>query len=85
MPELLCRGDSINFSHQIQSEYYGGNWCVSIEGILLEPFSDSNQASSSLASETVSNQKVFHYFLSDYNKQYAATTAVHSKNITELS
>ena len=27
------------FSHKIQSEYYGGNISVSIEGILLEYFS----------------------------------------------
>ena len=40
----LCRRDYAEklvtiFSHKIQSEYYGGNISVSIEGILLEYFS----------------------------------------------
>ena len=42
------------FAHQIQSEYYGGNQCVSIEVIELEHFSASNQASSSLTYGAVS-------------------------------
>ena len=33
-----------SFSHQIQSEYYGGNITVSIEYIELENFSDTKQS-----------------------------------------
>ena len=35
----LCRSSGSQFSHQIQSQYYGGNRYVSIEGVLLEHFS----------------------------------------------
>ena len=40
---MLCRRDYAervvdSFPHQIQSEYYGGNRSVSIEGIALEHF-----------------------------------------------
>ena len=40
---MLCRRDYAervvaSFTHQIQSEYYGGNISVSIEGIALEKF-----------------------------------------------
>ena len=31
-----------NFAHQIQSEYYGNNWSVSIEWIEWEHFSALN-------------------------------------------
>ena len=42
---MLCRRDFADrlvasFSHQIQSEYYGVNRSVSIEGITLEHFSE---------------------------------------------
>ena len=42
--DVLCRRDYAemavaSFAHQIQSEYYGGNRSVSIEGITLEHFS----------------------------------------------
>ena len=42
--DMLCRPDFAervvaSFSHQIQSEYYGGNRYVSIEVIALEHFS----------------------------------------------
>ena len=42
--DLLCRryyNERVvaRFAHQIQSEYYGGNRSVSIEGIALEHFS----------------------------------------------
>ena len=45
---VLCWRDYVerivySFSHQIQSEYYGGNRYLSIKGIALEYFSDSNQ------------------------------------------
>ena len=40
---MLCRRDYAekvvaSFAHQIQSEYYGSNRSVSIEGIVLEQF-----------------------------------------------
>ena len=49
--DALCRSDCAewivsSFTHQIQSEYCGGNWYASIEAIALENFSASNQASS---------------------------------------
>ena len=42
--DVLCRCDYVErvvsiFYHQSQSEYYGGNRSVSIEGIALEHFS----------------------------------------------
>ena len=36
-----------SFSHQIKSEYYGGNISVTIEGVKLEHFSASDQGTSS--------------------------------------
>ena len=49
--DVLCWNDNTDrivssFAHQIQSEYYIGNWSVYIEGIALENFSASNQAGS---------------------------------------
>ena len=46
--DVLCFHDYAeqvvaSFAHQIQSEYYGGNRTVYIEGIVLENFSDSSQ------------------------------------------
>ena len=83
---VLCHSDyneqiASIFAHQIQSEYYGGNRCVSIEGIVLDHFSDSNQARSSLTYEAVSRQAVFFYSLLDDRKQDAATTVTYSKHI----
>ena len=57
--DILCQSDYAerilsSFDHQIQSEYSDGNRSVSIEGIALENFGDSNQSSSSLISEAVS-------------------------------
>ena len=42
--DVVCRSDYYDrvvacFAHQIQSEYYGGNGSVSIDGIELENFS----------------------------------------------
>ena len=44
LQDMLCRSDYservvARYAHQIQSEYYGGNRSVSIEGIELEHFS----------------------------------------------
>ena len=57
--DVLCRSDYEDhivsiFAHQIKSESCGGNRSVSIEGIELENFSASNQASLSLTYEAVS-------------------------------
>ena len=54
--DILCRCDYVerilsSFAHQIQSEYYGRNRSVYIEGISLDHFSASNQSSSSLTSD----------------------------------
>ena len=70
-----------SFSHQIQSEYYGGNRYVYIEGIALEHFSASHHNSPLFASDYVSRQFGFNPFFSDYRKQDAATTNEHSKRI----
>ena len=83
---VLCRSDCAerivsSFANQIKSEYYGGNRYLSIEGIVLENLSASNQKILSLKSETVSHQAVFHLFLSDESKKYAAKKPEHSKNI----
>ena len=76
--------NSIHFSHQIQSEYYCGNQYVSIEEIVLDHFSGSNQASSHITSEAVSCQAEFCSFLSSNIKQDDATTAAHHKYIMEI-
>ena len=43
--DMLCRRDHAervvaSFANKIQSDYYGGNRSVSIEGIALEQFSE---------------------------------------------
>ena len=65
--DVICRRDYIEkvvarFAHQIQSEYYGVNRSVSIEGITLEHFSALPKAD--IKSTTPSRQchAVFHYF-----------------------
>ena len=57
---------------------------MSIEGIVLEHFSVSPKAN--INSTTPSHQRhaVFHYFLFDDIKQYAATTTAHSKRLISL-
>ena len=65
--DVLCRRDYservvASFANQIQSEYYGGNISVSIEGISLENFSAVPQAD--INSYTISCQPhaLFHSF-----------------------
>ena len=65
--DVLCRRDYderlvARFDNQIQSEYYGGNRSVSIEGIALEHFSAAPKPD--IKSSTISRQrhKVFHSF-----------------------
>ena len=69
------------FSNQIQSEYYGGNRSVSIEGIALEHFSAETQAY--IMSSTLSRQghAMFHSFLSDNSKHDSATTTAYRKRL----
>ena len=86
---VFCRHDyeeyvGASFAHQIQYEYYAGNRYVSIEGITLEHFSATYQKISSYSSHSRTLNAVFHSFISDNSKQYAATTAAHSKRIIEL-
>ena len=66
--DVLCRRDyaervAARFANQIQSEYYGGNRSVSIEGIALEHFSAAPQAD--IKPSTLSRQlhAVFHFFI----------------------
>ena len=70
-----------SFANQIKSEYYGVNRSVSIEGILLKYFNAVPQAD--INSSTILRQRhaVFHYFLSENSKQYAATNTAHSKQL----
>ena len=68
--DVLCRRDYAervvaSFANQIQSEYYGGNISVSIEGIELEHFSAALQADINSTSPSRPRHAVFHYFLSD--------------------
>ena len=83
--DVLCCSDYADrvvaiFDNQIQSEYYGGNISVSIEGIALEHFSAATQADINLCPR----HAVFNSFLSDNRKQDAATTTEHSKRLISL-
>ena len=73
-----------SFAHQIKSEFYGDNWYVYIEGIVLENFSATTQPDISSGPEWHTRHTMFHYFLSDYSKQDAATTSAHRKHIIEF-
>ena len=72
------------FDNQIQSEYYGGNRSVSIEGITLEHFSAAQQSDINSSTLARPRHAVFHSFLSDNSKQDAATTTAHSKRLISL-
>ena len=84
MPLILYRTCSSHFSHQIQSECYGGNRSVSIEGIVFKHFSAIDQRTelSYFYSRTIHG--VFYSFLSDNIKKYTATPDAHRKLIVEL-
>ena len=73
-----------SFSHQIQSEYYGGKISVSIEGITPEKFSALQQTEINSSTKPCPLYAVFNSFLSDDIKQYAAITTAHSKRLIEL-
>ena len=81
--DVLCRHDYAgrliaSFANKIQSEYYGGNISVYIEGIALEHFSALPQAY--INSTKLSHQRhaLFHSFLYDDSKQDVATITAHS-------
>ena len=65
--DVLCRHDYAErvvarFANQIQSEYYGGNRSVSIDGIALEHFSASPQEDINSTIPSRPRHAVFHYF-----------------------
>ena len=83
---MLCRCDYADrlvtsFTNQIQSEYYGRNISVSIEGITLEHFSKLTNSGIKAPTKSFPRHAVFYYFLSDNSRQYAATTIAHSKRL----
>ena len=51
------------FPHQIQSEYYGGNIYVSIEGISLEHLIELPQTEINSSTKPCPRHAVFHAFL----------------------
>ena len=71
------------FVQQIQSEYYGGNCSISIEGIALEQF--KTELVDVIADETNDDsiQAVFYSFLSDESAQDGATTATHTRQLVQ--
>ena len=71
-------------TNQIQSEYYDGNRAVSVEGIELDHFRESQQSQAFYGPSSPTSHAVFHSFLSDNSKHDADTTAAHSKHIIEL-
>ena len=86
---MLCRRDYayrvvVSFPHQIQSEYYGANISVSIEGIALEHFSALSQTKINSSTKLYPRHAVLHYFLSGDIKQDSATTNEQSKILIEL-
>ena len=68
-------------ANQIQSEYYGGNRSVSIEGIALEYFSARPKADINSTTPPRQRHAEFHYFLSDNRKQDADNTTAHIKRL----
>ena len=81
---IMLRGLSASFANQIQSEYYGGNISVSIEGIALEHFSVVSQTNINSTTPSRQCHAVFHSFWSDDSKQDAATTTAHINRFISL-
>ena len=86
---ILCRRDYAervvaSFDNKIQSEYYGGNRSVSIEGIALEHFSAAPKVDNNTSTTSCQRHVVFQSFLSDYSKQDVATTTSHRKRLISL-
>ena len=81
---IILGGVVASFPHQIQSEYYGGNISVSIEGIALENFSALPQTEIKSSTKSCPRHAVFYTYLTDDSKQYTATTTTHSKRLIGL-
>ena len=85
---LCCRYYSerivSSFDHQIQSEYYGVDRSVSIEGISMEHFSALPDTGMNSSTKSCPRNSVFHYFLLDDSKQDAYTTTSHINCFIEL-
>ena len=64
-----------SFAHQIQSEYYGGNISVSIEGIALENVSALPKSGINSPTKSFTLHAVFHYFFRMTKKKATITTA----------
>ena len=65
---MLCRRDyaervAASFSNQIQSEYYGGNRSMSIEGIALKHFSALPQTEINSSTKPCPQHAVFRFFV----------------------
>ena len=72
-----------SFSHQIQSEYYGGNQSVCIEEISLEHYNETTHTEMVSTPESRTLNDVFHYLFYYGRKQDAETTASNIKRIIE--
>ena len=73
-----------SFAHQIQSEYFGVNRSVSIEGISLEHFSALPKLGINASIKSYPRHEVFHSFFSDDSKKYSATTTAHRKCLIKM-
>ena len=87
--DVLCRRDYsenvvASFDNQIQSEYYGGNRSVYIEGIALEHFSTAPHTDINSSTLSRPRHAVFHSFLSDDSKEDAANATAHYKRFISL-
>ena len=65
--DVLCFRDYAerlvaSFSHQRQSEYYGGNRSVSIEGIILKHYNALPQTEIKASTKVCPRHSVFHFF-----------------------
>ena len=85
---LCCRDQAervvASFAHQVQSEYYGVNRFMFIEGISLEHFNALPQTEIYSSTNACPRNVVFNYLLPDNRKQDAATTTAHIKRFIEL-
>ena len=86
---MICRRgyaerEVASFAHQIQSEYYGRNISVSIEGIALEHLSALQQTEINTSTKSCPRHAAFHSLLSDDRKQDSANTTARSKLLIEL-
>ena len=75
--------EQVSFAQQIESEYYGINRYVSIEGISLEHFSAPTQIETSETPQSHTMNDVFHLKQNDI-KQDAVKNIAHTKRIIEF-